>query len=285
MSEPTHFRTAALTAAALLGFASNSLLCRLALSPHAVDASTFTAVRLFAGALTLQALVRMGRGVRPGGSWTAGALLFAYAVAFSFAYLRLSVGTGALILFGAVQATMIGWGLRMGERPRPIVWAGLGVALAGLVTLTFPGLSAPDPVGAGLMAIAGVSWGAYSLLGRHSADALASTAGNFAYSLPFAALASALTLSSAHASSKGVVLAIASGSLASGVGYSLWYAALRGLSATRAAIAQLSVPALAALGAIVFLGETVSLRLLAAGALVIAGVGVASARSPSVRGK
>jgi drug/metabolite transporter (DMT)-like permease len=289
MSQRTDFQTAVLTGAALLGFAGNSLLCRLALSPHTVDASTFTTVRLCAGTLTLRALVRLGRSpaVRRGASWTPGLLLFTYAVAFSFAYLRLSVGTGALILFGAVQATMIGWGLRMGERPRPIVWVGLGVALSGLTALTFPGLSAPDPLGAGLMVFAGISWGVYSLLGRNAGDPLASTADNFAHSLPFAALASVVTLSRAHVSTRGVVLAIASGSLASGVGYSFWYAALRELSATRAAIAQLAVPALAALGAVLFLGETLSFRLLAAGALVITGVAISgpSARSTAGLGK
>jgi drug/metabolite transporter (DMT)-like permease len=275
---PTGARTIAFTCAALVGFAGNSLLCRLALGQRAVDAATFTSVRLCAGALTLTLLADRGRAPSPtgrGGSWTAAIALFAYAAAFSFAYLRLSAGTGALILFGAVQATMIGWALRAGDRPRPLVWVGFGVALCGLVTLTLPGLSSPDPEGAGLMVLAGIAWGAYSLLGRSAANALAVTAQNFRRSLPLAAAASLVTLGHAHASLRGVALAAVSGSVASGVGYSFWYAALRGLSRTRAAIAQLAVPPLAAAGGVVLLGETVTPRLWAAGALILAGVGAA----------
>jgi drug/metabolite transporter (DMT)-like permease len=235
------------------------------------------------GAVTLAVLVRLGRKTQAGaGSWTAALFLFGYAVAFSFAYLHLPVGTGALVLFGAVQATMIGWGIARGsERPRPFAWAGLAIAIAGLVVLTFPGLAAPDPMSALLMALAGVCWGAYSLLGRTSKQPVASNADNFARTLPFAAAFTLATLPYAHVSPRGTLLAVTSGALASGLGYSLWYGALPGLSATRAAVAQLSVPALAAVAAVAFLGETFGVRLGVAEGLVLTGVTLA-VLTPSV---
>lgn len=270
--------TALLTAAALTGFAANSLLCRLALGVRAIDAASFTTVRLASGALALGLLVRVADApveARRSGSWAAAAALFAYAAAFSIAYLHLGAGVGALLLFGGVQATMIGWGLRSGERPSAVEWAGLLVALAGLVALTLPGLSAPDPAAAGLMILAGVAWGVYSLLGRVSRHPLATTADNFLRTLPLAAAASIAAGPAAHLSWRGVALAVASGALASGVGYSLWYAALSGLTATRAAVAQLAVPVLTAGGAVVLLGEALTLRLCLSGAAILAGVGVA----------
>jgi drug/metabolite transporter (DMT)-like permease len=274
-------RTAALTLAALTGFAANSLLCRAALGAHRIDASSFTLVRLASGAIALALLTRLSPGRRPAassGGWRAGAALFAYAIAFSFAYLRLGASVGALVLFGVVQTTMILGGLRSGERPRAMQWLGLGVAFAGLVALTLPGLTAPDPLGAGLMAIAGVAWGVYSLLGRGCANPLAATADNFMRSVPMAALASLLTLSLVITSPRGLALAVASGALTSGIGYSLWYAALRTLGATRAAIVQLSVPVLTALGGVALLGESVTTRLVIAGSAILAGVALAVVR-------
>ncbi len=262
-----------LCGAALVGFAANSLLCRAALGADAIDAASFTAIRLGAGALVLVALTRR---VPREGSWSSGAALFAYAAAFSFAYLRLTTATGALILFAMVQATMIGWGVARGERPRVVEWLGLAIAGGGLVALTLPGLAAPDPLGAGLMAVAGISWGIYSLRGRGGSNPLQVTAGNFARALPFAGLLLlAIPLTGGTLSVTGVVLAASSGALASGIGYSLWYAALPHMRATRAAIVQLAVPVVAALGGIVLLDEVASLRLVGATLAILGGVAVA----------
>ena len=269
--------TAALTSAALAAFAANSLLCRAALRPGLVDAATFTSVRLFSGAVAL-ALIARSIGAGSGGargSWPSAIALFGYASLFSFAYLRLDAGAGALILFGSVQATMIGWGLAAGERPRTAEWAGLAISLAGLVLLTHPGLTAPDAGSALLMAFAGLSWGAYSLRGRGGVDAVAANASNFARSLPMALAVSLFAVGGAHISVTGLALAVASGAATSGVGYAVWYLALRGLTAPRAAIVQLAVPVLAAAGGVAFLGEHVTLRLVVAGVLVLGGIGLA----------
>lgn len=269
---PSGRTLAVLTLAALVGFAANSLLCRLALGPRAIDAPSFTGVRLLSGALTLWVLTRSTKGALGGGSWASAAALFGYAIAFSLAYLVLGAGVGALLLFGAVQLTMFTAGLRAGEKPQPLEWLGLASALAGLVALTLPGASAPDPVGAALMVLAGVAWGIYSLRGRGAKNPLAVTADNFLRSLPMAGVVVLVALPWAKASLPGVGLAVASGALASGVGYSLWYAALRGLSATRAAIVQLAAPALAAIGGVVLLGEKLTLRLVLSGFAIFGGV-------------
>lgn len=239
-----------------------------------IDAATFTAVRVLSGAITLVILIRLRGSGSPveAGNWISAAALFAYAIAFSIAYLRLRTGTGALILFGVVQMTMISAGLRAGERPRPIQWIGLLMAFGGLAGLSWPGLEAPDPAGALLMVMAGIAWGIYSLRGRKSRRPLVDTAGNFLRAVPFAALVSLVSIASANASPRGIALATASGALASGVGYSLWYSVLPRLTATRAAIVQLSVPVLAAVGGIVVLGEPVTQRLLLNGATILAGV-------------
>lgn len=247
----------------------------MALGPGAgIDAATFTTVRILSGAITLAILIRLRSSGSPGttGNWISAGALFAYAIAFSLAYLRLGTGAGALILFGIVQMTMISAGLRAGERPGAMQWVGLLLALGGLAGLSWPGLTAPDPLGAVLMGLAGVAWGIYSLRGRKSSRPLFDTAGNFMRAVPFAALLSLMTMANAHASLRGVLLATASGALASGVGYSLWYSVLPRLSATRAAIVQLAVPVLAAAGGIVFLAEPVTQRLLVNGATILAGV-------------
>lgn len=269
-------RAALLTAAALTGFAANSLLCRMALGPGLIDAASFTGIRIVAGALALLALVGRSAGSgawRGAGSWGSALALFCYAAAFSYSYLRIGAGAGALLLFGAVQATMLAAGLRAGERLRVRGAAGLALALSGLVVLVRPGLTAPDPLGAALMVLAGVAWGVYSLRGRKAAARpIAETAGNFARSLPFAAAFSLPTLASAHASPAGVALAAASGALASGLGYTLWYAALPSLGAVRASIVQLCVPVLTAAGASALLGEPITLRLLGASLMILGGV-------------
>jgi drug/metabolite transporter (DMT)-like permease len=269
-------RTALFTALALVGFAGNSLLCRLALAERAIDAASFTGVRLASGALVLAVLARSWRPTQ--GSAISAAALFAYAAPFSYAYLRLGAGMGALVLFGTVQATMIGWGLARGERPRPAVWIGLGLALAGLAGIAAPGATSPDPIGLGLMMLAGIAWGIYSLRGRKRAGSpLAITAANFLLSVPLAVAlaAAAARLGALHASATGLALAGLSGAVASGLGYSLWYAALPGLTATRAAILQLLVPVLAAGGGVGLLGERVSPRLLLTGAAILGGVALA----------
>jgi drug/metabolite transporter (DMT)-like permease len=279
--------TAVLTGLALLAFASNSLLARAALRGHLMDAGTFTLVRLASGALVLGLLAartHSPRAVLRSGSLAAAAALFAYAIAFSLAYLRLDAGTGALILFGAVQVTMIGWGMATGHRPSTLQWLGLVVALAGLVVLVAPGLRAPDPVGAALMALAGVAWGVYSLRGRGAQDPVAANAANFVRSVPFAIVAALALSASWQASGSGLALAATSGAITSGLGYAAWYAALPGLTPLRAAVLQLAVPVLAALGGVVLLGESLTLRLAGAGAVVLGGIALAVFASASRRG-
>jgi drug/metabolite transporter (DMT)-like permease len=360
MSSP---RVAALTIAALFGFAANSLLCRAAIGAREIDPATFTAVRLLAGALVLAVLARIASATSTSatstsatstsatstsatpasatpasatstsatstsatsanalaanaaarGSWISALALFVYAAAFSFAYVRLTTATGALLLFASVQLSMVGAGVARGERPRAIEWLGHAIAIGGLVALASPGLEAPDAVGAVLMAIAGVAWGVYSLRGRGAKNPLAITADNFARTVPmaFALLvvttaiglllvdtpsiahdaASTGSSSTAHhppgaliyTSSVGVLLAIASGAIASGVGYTLWYTALPHLPATRAAVVQLSVPAIAAAGGMIILAEAMTARFAVCAAAILGGVALAIVRRhPSTR--
>jgi drug/metabolite transporter (DMT)-like permease len=265
------------TAVAMTAFAANSILCRLALGPPDIDATGFTTIRLLSGALTLLAITHSSRRKRTEqsrGNWTSAAALFVYAIMFSFAYLRLDVGTGALILFALVQATMIGWGLAQGERPRPLQWLGLAGALSGLAYLVSPGLSTPSVDGSIMMGVAGVAWGVYSLRGRGTTDPIVTTTDNFVRAVPMVLIVAAVSYQSIELSPRGLALAIASGAIGSGVGYVIWYAALRGLSATRAATVQLTVPAIAAVGGLAFLGESISLRLAISAALILGGVGL-----------
>ena len=272
-------RTVALTFFTLIAFASNSVLCRLALAPGLIGAGTFTGVRLLSGAIVLMLLVALrGRATAVQGTWGSAVALFAYAAPFSFAYLRIPAGVGALVLFGTVQATMIGSDLLKGKGLRSTELAGLVLAVAGLTVLTLPGVSAPDPAGVGLMIVAGVAWGIYSLRGRAAIDPLKSTATNFSRSLLFAMPLGIASLGYETFTLPGVSYAIVSGAMASGLGYALWYTALRGLTATQAGIVQLLVPALAAIGGILLLGESVSVRLLFAGLTILAGVALAVRR-------
>lgn len=275
---PRVLETAAFTLLALIAFAANSILTRLALARGHIDAAAFATVRLVAGAVALALLVRLqARSWRPlrGGGLAGPLALFAYAAPFSFAYLRIGAAAGALVLFATVQLTMIGWGVAHGERPGLRVWIGLVVAAGGLAALTLPAASRPDPLGTALMVLAGIAWGAYSLLGRGAPDPLAANARGFLGSVPLALLLSALTFRDARADASGVALAVVSGAVTSGLGYAIWYRALRGLTATRAAIVQLTVPVIAAGGAVALLGEALSARLLASGAAVIGGVALA----------
>ena len=255
-------RVVLLTLLAMLAFAANSLLCRLALKSGSIDPASFAAIRLASGAAML-ALVMRVRNASPvaHGSWTAAFWLFAYAATFSFAYVRLPAGVGALILFGAVQATMIGAGIWRGERLALRQWLGVSLAVAGLVALLLPGLTAPPLGSAVLMLVAGVGWGAYSLHGRGAQDASAASAGNFLRSVPFAVLLVAASFSHGSISQTGLALALCSGAITSGLGYIVWYTVLPRLRASAAATVQLSVPLLAAIGGTLLLGEDWTQRL------------------------
>jgi drug/metabolite transporter (DMT)-like permease len=278
--------TVLLTVVAMLAFAANSLLCRIALRGAHVDPAGFALIRVASGAamLALVRWTRRGGRAAARGDWWAACTLFAYVAAFSFAYLTLAAGTGALILFGAVQLTMFAAGFKAGERFAPAGWLGLLLAAAGLVVLVLPGVAAPSPLGAALMAIAGVAWGLYSLRGRGVPDPLGASTANFARALPLAILLGLIFAARLHADPTGVLLAVLSGALTSGIGYVVWYAALRGLTALRAAVVQLSVPVLAACGGALWLGEAFTLRLLLAVAAILGGIALAlldKARRPA----
>lgn len=280
----------------MIAFASNSLLCRAALKQTNIDAATFTFTRIFSGAVALWLLMRVRRRtiadrtasplvatfssssliihhLSPrNGTWSSALALFVYAAAFSFAYVTLSAGTGALLLFGAVQATMILWGLHKGERLNTIQIVGFIVAVTGLVVLVFPGLSAPPLAGSVLMLGAGIAWGIYSLRGKEERNPATVTTGNFIRAVPFATALSIIFAPWAHVDLAGIIYAIMSGAVTSGLGYIIWYSALPGLKAASAATVQLSVPVLAATGGILLLGEPITLRYMLASVAVLGGI-------------
>ena len=262
-----------LTSLAMLAFAGNSLLCRLALKNTGIDAASFTSIRLISAAVALWLIVRLSSNANSGkGNWPSAFALFAYAAGFSFAYMNLTAATGALLLFGAVQTTMIGYGMWRGERLLSLQWLGLVLALGGLVGLTFPGLSAPPLVSSLLMIGAGVAWGIYSLRGKGAGDPTVVTAGNFLRTVPITVVLSLLMMRQITWDGAGVWYAITSGALTSGIGYAIWYKALPALKATQAATVQLSVPVIAAVGGIVLLSESISLRLILASIAIISGI-------------
>jgi len=266
-------RVIALTTLAMVAFAGNSLLCRIALTHAGADAASFTTVRLFSGAVMLWLVARLKHGVYAGrGDWPSACALFVYAAGFSFAYVSLPAATGALLLFGAVQATMIGYGIWRGERLLKLQAAGLLLALGGLTGLLLPGLSAPPLRGSALMLAAGCAWGIYSLRGRVSGDPIQATAGNFLRSIPLAAALSLGLLRGASLNDSGLLCAAASGAVASGMGYALWYTVVPSLKSTHAATVQLTVPVIAALGGIVMLGEPMTPRLAMASAAILGGI-------------
>jgi drug/metabolite transporter (DMT)-like permease len=275
--------TSVYTVLALIAFAANSILCRLALGGETIDAASFTTVRLISGAIILVAISRLRpikapRSQVPPPGWRSATALFAYAIAFSAAYVSLTTGTGALILFGAVQTTMLVSAIVSGERPTGTEWFALTAAIAGLIVLVFPSLSAPPVIGSATMAVAGVSWGFYSLWGRNATDPVSATTVNFVRAAPLALATSVIVLvwaGRADASSRGMALAMSSGALASGLGYIMWYSALPELSATQAALVQLPVPLMTAVGGVVFLAETISMRLVVAAVLILGGVALA----------
>ncbi len=274
-----------LTAVAMVAFAANSLLARLALADGAMGPLAFTGVRLAAAALVLAALMaregRLGRALP--GSWPSALALAVYALAFSLAYVRLGAAIGALILFALVQITMISWSLMRGERPGLIEWLGIGAALAGFVALVFPRLGAPDPLAAGLMVASGIAWGIYSLRGKGEPDPIGATAGNFLRAAPIGIGLIGLALVLETWTLAGIAAGLASGALASGLGYVVWYRAVRRATGTQAAVVQLTAPALAAVGATLLLGEPMTLHIVVSGALILLGVLVAVLAPKPVR--
>jgi drug/metabolite transporter (DMT)-like permease len=266
-------RIIGLTTVAMIAFAGNSLLARAALTHTRIDAASFTTIRLFSGAVMLWLVVRIRAGTRTGGgNWVSALALFSYAAGFSFAYVSMPAATGALVLFSAVQVTMIGHGFWMGERLRRMQLVGLLFASGGLVGLLLPGLSAPPLFGSILMLGAGVAWGTYSLRGKGAGDPTEVTAGNFLRALPLAAALSLLMLRGTSLDNAGFWYAVSAGALASGIGYAIWYTAVPKLNATIAATVQLNVPVIAALGSVVFLGEPITLRLVLASIAILGGI-------------
>lgn len=278
-------KTVMLTVVAMVAFAANSVLARLAFATADAEPLSYTGIRLAAGALTLALLLAARRqSLRPAGSWSGAAALSGYAILFSIAYVLLGAGTGALILFASVQIGILGWAIYKGDRPGAVEWLGFVIAVAGLVYLVSPGVVAPHPLGALLMVVAGLSWAAYTLIGRGSTSPLADTAGNFIRSAPIAIIMIAAGLAMHGVSPTAGLYAVASGALASGLGYAVWYAVLPSLSRTRAAIVQLTVPAIAAAGGVLFIGEALSPRLVVATIAIVGGVALALVTAGRRRG-
>lgn len=277
----TYVKIIASTVFALFAFAANSVLCRLALGTNAIDATSFTTIRLLSGIAILFVLIQLTRLIQKPtkdlklqskGSWLSAAMLFIYAVVFSFGYISLDTGTGALILFGAVQITMILSNVVSGNKLHLSEWLGLALAFTGFVYLIMPSVTTPSLTGFVLMSISGMAWAFYTLLGRKSKNALNDTAFNFLRTVPFIFILMVFSLDSLHVSSSGIMLAILSGAIASGVGYFVWYIALAGLSVTQAAVLQLFVPIIAALGGVIFTSELITVRLIESSALVLGGI-------------
>jgi drug/metabolite transporter (DMT)-like permease len=269
----SYARIIVLTSIAMVAFAGNSLLCRAALKHTGIDAASFTTIRLISGAVVLWLVVRVRQGSPAGvGNWLSAFALFVYAAGFSFAYVSLPAATGALLLFGAVQATMISYGIWSGERLLKLQIIGLLLAFGGLIALFLPGISAPPLYGSILMFGAGVAWGIYSLLGQGAGDPTGITTGNFLRAIPITAAMSIFTLSGSSIDTAGFWYAVLSGALTSGIGYAIWYTVLPVLKATNAATIQLSVPIIAALGGVILLGERMSLRLVLASVAILGGI-------------
>ncbi len=274
-----NIKTLGYTTFALFAFAGNSVLCRLALGEGQIDAASFTVIRLLSGIITLVIILLLTQGAKKPlqknaskGSWTAALMLFVYAIAFSYAYVSLDTGTGALVLFGAVQITMLLMAILSGNRLHYVEWIGVVTAFGGFVYLVLPSVSTPSLTGFILMTVAGIAWGFYSLKGKGSKHPLDDTAYNFLRTLPLVAILLALTIQQSHLSQTGIALAVVSGAVTSGIGYTLWYIALGGLTSTQAAVLQLLVPVIAAIGGVMFAGEMISARLVVASLLVLGGI-------------
>ena len=268
-------KTVSLVTFALLAFAGNSVLCRIALKGDAIDAASFTSIRLFSGIIFLIILVSLKNKNAVNfkkGNWLTAGFLFLYALAFSYSYISIDAGTGALILFGTVQVTMIIYNLFTGHKLAPLEWLGLMIAFSGLLLFLLPGASSPSLIGFALMVISGIAWAFYTLAGRASKTPLMDTTNNFLRTLPFLAVVTLLTYNNIEITNHGIVLAIISGAVTSGLGYAIWYAALTGLTVTQAAIIQLTVPIIAAFGGVLFANEAISFSLILSSALVLGGV-------------
>jgi len=268
-------KTIMFTGLALIAFAANSVLCRLALGESSIDAASFTVIRLLSGAIILLMIISASSAktdYSSKGSWSAGFMLFLYATTFSFAYITLDTGTGALVLFGSVQITMVLLSLISGARLHFTEWLGISIAFAGFVYLILPGVTTPSLMGFVLMTIAGIAWGIYTLMGRGSNSPLMDTGYNFFRTIPLVVILLIVTISNANYSAQGVFLAVLSGGIASGVGYTIWYIALGGLSGMQAAALQLLVPVIAAFGGVIFVSEEVTLRLMVSAALILGGI-------------
>jgi len=283
-------KTFFLTVVALIAFAANSVLCRLALGEHSIDPASFTIIRLSSGIVVLLLLLFLSsktqsrpkiktsdkseqtKKIISTGSWQASILLFIYALCFSFAYVSLDTGSGALILFAAVQITMILRAVFAGNQLRLLEWLGLLLAFSGFVYLVFPTLSTPSLLGFVLMTIAGIAWGFYTLKGRGSHNALSDTAYNFLRTLPFLLLVLMINISRGYVTTNGILYAVLSGAVASGIGYTLWYAALSGLTTTQAAVVQLLVPIIAALGGIILVAESINQRFILSSMMILGGI-------------
>ena len=279
VNKPNSFliKTILFTGLALIAFAANSVLCRLALGGSAIDASTFTIVRLLSGVIVLTVILNISKinsnsSPSTKGSWPASIALFLYAITFSFAYVTLETATGALILFGSVQITMILLSIFSGNRLHISEWVGMAIAFAGFVYLVLPGVTTPSVIGFFLMTVSGIAWGVYTLKGRGSKSPIMDTAYNFLRTLPFVIILAIITMKYAHYSSEGILLAALSGGIASGIGYMIWYIALSGLSVTQAAVLQLLVPVIAAVGGIIFVSESISLRLAVSSTMILGGI-------------
>jgi len=269
------FKTIFFTVLALIAFAANSVLCRSALGENLIDPASFTSIRLLSGGVMLMVILQFNRKNKSSatkGSWLASIMLFLYAAAFSFAYITLDTGTGALILFAAVQITMILVSIVSGNKLHATEWIGLTIAFLGFVYLILPGITTPSAAGFSLMTIAGIAWGFYTIKGQASKNPLFDTAYNFSRSILFILILMIITFQFSHISSKGILLAMISGGITSGIGYTIWYVALGGLSITQAAVVQLSVPVIAALGGVVFVSEQITLRYILASLLILGGI-------------
>jgi len=268
-------KTLAYTTLALIAFAGNSVLCRMALGEQTIDAASFTHIRLLSGAVVLFLILKSKPGKTNNsstGSWFAAITLFVYALSFSYAYITLDTATGALILFGVVQITMVVYTVTKGKRLHLSEWIGVSFALCGFIYLVLPGLTTPSLSGFLLMTLSGIAWGMYTLIGRGSTHPLEETTFNFVRTIPLIILLGVFTITNAQLSNQGIILAILSGAIASGIGYTIWYMALPALSATQAGVVQLLVPVFAAIGGIFFVGEQLSLRLLLAGSMILGGI-------------
>ena len=267
-------RTIIFTVLALIAFAANSVLCRLALGDRTIDASSFTVIRLLSGAIVLFLIIKIKNksDMPTKGSWSASLMLFLYAITFSFAYITLDTGTGALILFGSVQITMILLSILSGNRLHITEWLGVTISFLGFVYLVLPGITTPSMFGFMLMTVAGIAWGIYTLKGKGSTNPLIDTAYNFLRTIPFVIILAVLAINKMNYSSTGILLAVLSGAIASGIGYAIWYSALRGLSTVQAAVVQLLVPVIAAFGGAIFVSEAITLRLTVSAVLILGGI-------------